>query len=92
MKLNERLKRAGSQGGGAPSSLGVTTPKPANKKGQGSGDQEGDEPLQTGEKYLYTIGRTDQIFAKHPGELMDSCVREEDGSIKIFPIFRPKRS
>jgi hypothetical protein len=55
-----------------------------------SGDQEGDEPLQTGEKYLYTIGRTDQAFAAHIGEAIDSCVREEDGTIKIFPIFRPK--
>ena len=55
-----------------------------------SGDQEGDEPLQTGEKYLYTIGRTDQAFAAHTGEVIDSCVREEDGTIKIFPIFRPK--
>ncbi len=55
-----------------------------------SGDQEGDEPLQTGEKYLYTIGRTDQAFAAHIGEVVDSCVRNEDGTIKIFPIFRPK--
>ena len=55
-----------------------------------SSDQEGDEPLQTGEKYLYTIGRTDQAFAAHIGEAIDSCVREEDGTIKIFPIFRPK--
>jgi hypothetical protein len=57
-----------------------------------SGDQEGSDRLQTGEKYLYTVGHSEQIFAAHPGELLDSCVREEDGAIKTFPIFRPKRS
>jgi hypothetical protein len=55
-----------------------------------SGDQEGDDPLQTGENYLYTIGRTDQAFAAHASEVVESSVREEDGTIKIFPIFRPK--
>lgn len=52
--------------------------------------EESSEPLQTGEHYLYTVGRTDQIFAPTPAALLDSCVREEDGSIKVFPVFRPK--
>ena len=49
---------------------------------------EREEPLQAGEKYLYTLGRTKQIFAATPEELRESCIREEDGEIKVFPLFR----
>ena len=51
-------------------------------------DGEGEEPLQTGEKYLYTVGRTKNIFAATPEELSESCIRGEDGEIKVFPLFR----
>ena len=46
------------------------------------------EGLQTGEKYLYTVGRTNRIFAATPEEVMSTCIREEDESIKVFPVFR----
>lgn len=45
-------------------------------------------PLKTGEKYLHTIGRTKQIFGATPAAVIASCVKEEDGAPKIFPVFR----
>ena len=58
---------------------------------QGSAQQkaaaEGTDALQTGHKYLYTAGRTNDLFGKAPGEIINTCVRKEDGSIQIFPIF-----
>ena len=49
---------------------------------------EGGEPLKTGEKYLYTVGRTNKIFAATAEEVRETCIREEDGSIKVFQVFR----
>ena len=46
------------------------------------------EPLQTGEKYLFTMGRTQDFFGA--SAILAGCVRDDDGEIKIFPIFRPK--
>ncbi len=54
------------------------------------GDVEEGEPLQTGEKYLHTVGRTSQLFAASPEELLASCVHDDDGNTRIFPIFRPR--
>jgi len=45
-------------------------------------------PLKTGEKYLHTIGRTKQVFGTTPAAVIVSCVKEEDGTPKIFPVFR----
>ena len=42
------------------------------------------EELQTGRKYLFTVGRTNRLFGQAPGEVVDSCFRGEDGNIKIF--------
>ncbi len=53
-------------------------------------DAEGGEPLQTGEKYLYTVGRTSQLFAASREELLANCVRDDDGNTRIFPIFHPR--
>jgi len=54
------------------------------------GSEFGAEPLQTGEKYLFTVGRTQSFFAADPSATIASCVRDEEGEIRIFPIFRPK--
>jgi hypothetical protein len=45
-------------------------------------------PLKTGEKYLHTIGRTKQVFEATPTAVIASCVKEEDGTPKIFSVFR----
>lgn len=50
----------------------------------------GSDPLQTGGKYLYTLGRTQDFFGANASAIIAKCVRDEDGEIKIFPIFRPK--
>ena len=45
------------------------------------------EELQTGSKYLYTVGCTNQLFGKSPSVVINNCIRNEDGSPKVFPIF-----
>jgi hypothetical protein len=50
----------------------------------------GSDPLQTGGKYLYTLGRTQDFFGANASAIIAKCVRDEDGEIQIFPIFRPK--
>ena len=54
--------------------------------------EEGSDPLQTGEKYLFTLGRTQDFFGGNASAILASCVRDEEGEIKIFPVFRPKVS
>ncbi len=54
------------------------------------GGEEGSDPLQTGEKYLYTLGRTQDFFGANASAIIAKCVRDEDGEMKIFPTFRPK--
>ena len=54
---------------------------------EGEGDS---EPLQTGEKYLFTMGRTQDFFGASASAILAGCVRDDDGEIKIVPIFRPK--
>ncbi len=50
-------------------------------------EDSGEEALQTGRKYLFTVGRTNRLFGLHPGDLVDGCVRAEGGSPKLFPVF-----
>ena len=50
-------------------------------------EAEGKEQLQTGRKYLYTVGRTKQLFGDMPADVINSCVRGEDGGPKVFPAF-----
>ena len=50
-------------------------------------EDEGTEPLQTGHKYLYTVGRTDKLFAKTPNDLISGCIRAEGGGPKVFNVF-----
>ena len=49
--------------------------------------QSNTEELQTGSKYLYTVGCTNQLFGKSPSAVINSCIRSKDGSPKVFPIF-----
>ena len=56
------------------------------------GSEFGAEPLQSGKKYLFTVGRTQNFFAADPSATIASCVRNEEDEIRIFPIFRPKTS
>ena len=48
------------------------------------------EPLQTGEKYLFTMGGTQDFFGASASAILAGCVRDDDGEIKNLPIFRPK--
>lgn len=45
------------------------------------------EQLQTGRKYLCTVGRTNRFFGASPSEIINSCFRDEEGAPKVFPAF-----
>ena len=50
-------------------------------------EESGTEELQTGRKYLFTVGRTRQLFCDNPGALVNGCIRAEGGGPRVFPIF-----
>jgi hypothetical protein len=50
-------------------------------------EEEGVEELQTGRKYLFSVGRTKKLFGDSPSELLNGCIRAEGGGPKVFPIF-----
>ena len=45
------------------------------------------ESLQTGRKCLYTLGRTNRLFGDAPDDIINSCVRDENGGPKMFVTF-----
>jgi hypothetical protein len=47
----------------------------------------GTESLQTGRKYLFTLGRTNKLFGEAPADIINSCVRDENGGPKVFVTF-----
>jgi hypothetical protein len=47
----------------------------------------GAEELQTGRKYLFSIGRTDKLFGETPNDLINGCIRAEGGGPKAFNVF-----
>ncbi len=47
-------------------------------------DEDGTEELQTGRKYLFTIGRTEKLFSDTPNDLINGCIRDEGGRPKVF--------
>ncbi len=51
-------------------------------------DAEGTEELQTGRKYLFTVGRTNTLFCGSPSELINGCVRSDEGGPMVFPVFK----
>ena len=51
-------------------------------------DEDGTEELQTGLKYLVTIGRTDKLFGDTPNDLVNGCICGDDGGgPKAFNVF-----
>ena len=51
-------------------------------------DEDGTEELQTGRKYLFTIGRTDKLFDDTPNDLVNGCICGDDGGgPKAFNVF-----
>ena len=50
-------------------------------------ETDGTEELQTGRKYLFSIGRTDKLFGETPNELINGCIRAEGGGPKAFNVF-----
>ena len=50
-------------------------------------EEDGTEELQTGRKYLFTIGRTDKLFGETPNDLINGCIRAEGGDPKAFNAF-----
>ena len=51
-------------------------------------DEDGTEELQTGRKYLVTIGRTDKLFDDTPNDLVNGCICGDDGGgPKAFNVF-----
>ena len=46
-----------------------------------------EEDLQTGRKYMYTVGRTNRLFGESPSDVINGCVRGDDGTPKVFPVF-----
>ena len=51
-------------------------------------EAEGTEVLQTGRKYLFTVGRTNKLFCASPSELLNGCVRADGGGPKVFKVFK----
>ncbi|MBI2505109.1 MAG: hypothetical protein HYW07_17970 [Candidatus Latescibacteria bacterium] len=45
------------------------------------------EMLQPGHKYLFSVGRINRLAGTTNGELLSTCVLNEDGNPKIFPVF-----
>ncbi len=45
------------------------------------------EALQTGRKYLCTVGRTNRLIGEMPADVINGCVRDDAGATKVFPAF-----
>ena len=45
------------------------------------------EALQTGRKYLCTVGRTNRLIGEAPADIINGCVRDDAGATKVFPAF-----
>jgi hypothetical protein len=50
-------------------------------------DEEDTEMLQTGRKYLCTVGRAKQLFGESAAEVINGCFRGDDGETKGFDVF-----
>ena len=50
-------------------------------------EEEESEQLHTGRKYLFTIGRTNKLFGDSPADIVNNCVRNDDGGPMVFPAF-----
>ena len=50
-------------------------------------DEEDTEMLQTGRKYLCTVGRAKKLFGESAAEVSNGCFCGDDGETKIFDVF-----
>lgn len=50
-------------------------------------DKEDTEMLQTGRKYMFTVGRAKQLFGESAAAVINGCYRGDDGETKIFNVF-----
>ena len=50
-------------------------------------EEEDTEALQTGRKYLATVGRANKLFGESPAPVINGCFRGDDGETKIFDAF-----
>ena len=64
------------------------TPSRVHAAAKKKAEAEGTEELQTGRKYLCTVGRTNQLFCASPSELLNGCIRADGGGPKVFKVFR----
>ena len=48
--------------------------------------EEDTEMLQTGRKYMCTVGRAKQLFGESAAEVINGCFRGDDGETKIFDV------
>ena len=45
------------------------------------------EMLQTGRKYLFSVGRVQKLFGESEAAVINNCFRGDDGETKVFPAF-----
>ncbi len=64
------------------------TPSRVHAAAKKKAEAEGTEELQTGRKYLCTVGRTNRLFCASPSELLNGCVRADGGGPKVFKVFK----
>ena len=50
-------------------------------------EEEDTEVLQTGHKYLFSVGRTNRLFGNSAADVVNACFRGDDGETKVFPAF-----
>ena len=62
-----------------PTRLATTAKKKAEKQDT--------EMLQTGRKYLFTVGGAKQLFGESAAAVINGCYRGDDGETKVFNVF-----
>ncbi|MDA0337088.1 MAG: hypothetical protein O2782_18150, partial [bacterium] len=49
--------------------------------------EEDTEMLQTGRKYLFSVGRAKRLFGDSEAAVINGCFRGDGGETKVFPAF-----
>jgi hypothetical protein len=63
------------------------TPSRVHANAQKKEAEEGESELQKGRKYLFTVGRTNQLFGSSPNEILEHCLKKDNGAPAIYPVF-----
>jgi hypothetical protein len=50
-------------------------------------DESDTKILQTGRKYLFSVGRAKRLFGESAAEVINGCFRGDNGETKVFPAF-----